>query len=122
MTKFTQNNYDNAKGYQADASEGATVNQAENIYVTNNPEPKTPAEAAEEIKDLLIQLAKDNPLATEDEKAQHIRKALPPTRLQRIVEITQAAGEAAVETIPGGKVVTAVLKKVREQEEKLNNP
>ncbi len=114
-SKFTQNNSGNAKGYQADVS-GGVVYQAENIYITNNPEPKTPAEAAEEIKDLLIQLAKDNPLATEDEKAEHVRKALPPSRLQRITEIVQTAGEAAVETIPGGKIVTAVLKKVREQE------
>ncbi|NJN30668.1 MAG: hypothetical protein HC824_09770 [Synechococcales cyanobacterium RM1_1_8] len=44
MATFNQNNYDNAKGYQAEAKEGATVNQAETInnHITHNPEPKPP--------------------------------------------------------------------------------
>jgi hypothetical protein len=92
------------------------------IGVQNNytAEPKTPAEAAKEIQDLLLQLAKDNPLASDDDRATHLTQKLAPNRLQRITEIIQAAGEAAVEEIPGGKIAVAVLKKVREQETLLN--
>ena len=93
-------------------------NASQNVtqYITT-ADLKTPAEAAKEIHDLLVQLAKDNPLATDGDRAEHLRKTLPPTRLQRSVELLQSAGEAVVESLPGGKVVTAVLKKVREQEE-----
>lgn len=79
-------------------------------------EPKTLIEALAEIKRSLTQLVKENPEPTKDEQAQHIRKALPPSRLQRIIEITEAARKADIEEIPGGKSVAAILKKVREQE------
>ena len=110
------NNFGNAKigNFANQMSGNASMSATQNIYAAD---PKTPAEAAKEIHDLLVQLAQDNPLATDDDRAEHIRQALPPTRLQRSVEILQTAGEAAVESLPGGKVVTAVLKKVREQEE-----
>jgi hypothetical protein len=83
-------------------------------------EPKTPAEAAKEIQDLLLQLAKDNPLASDDDRATHLKQKLTPNRLQRIIELIQTAGEAAVEEILGGKIAVAILKKVREQETLLN--
>lgn len=121
MATFNQNNYDNAKGYQAEAKEGATVNQAETInnHITHNPEPKTPAEAAQEITDLLRQLNQENEFASDRDRIEYLRKALPPSRLQRLAEIIQAGGEAALEEIPGGKTIVAILKTVREQEASL---
>ena len=109
------NDFDGANigNFANQVSDNASMNATQNIYASD---PKTPAEAAQEIHDLLVQLAQDNPLATNDDRAEHLRNTLPPNRLQRSIELLQTAGEAAVESLPGGKVITAVLKKVREQE------
>ena len=122
-SQLIQNNFDQAKGFQTKAGDKSSVYQAEEINKSTQKqalEVEALRKFIEEVKILLIQLVKDNPLATEDEKAEHIRKALPPSRLQRVVEIVQAGGEALIEEIPGGKAVVAVLKKVREQEANIN--
>ncbi|MEL6552766.1 MAG: COR domain-containing protein, partial [Cyanobacteria bacterium J06621_11] len=119
MTTFNQHNHDNSQGFQTEVKDGGTANLGTN-HITNNPEPKTAAEAAQEIQNLLNQLAKDNPmaLADEEERTSYIRKALPATRLQRSAELILTATEAVIEEFPGGKVITAVMKKVREQNAK----
>ena len=115
MNTINNNNMQGANigNFANQANDNASMNATQNIYAA---EAKTPAEAAQEIHDLLVQLAQDNPLATDDDRAEHLRNTLPPNRLQRSIELLQTAGEAAVESLPGGKVITAVLKKVREQE------
>ena len=79
-------------------------------------EPQTATEAHSIIKGLLEQLEIEYPHLSEEEQAEQIRKKLPQSRLQRIMELIQIAGETAVESLPFGKVVTSVLKTVREQE------
>lgn len=114
MSEFTQNNH-GGNNFQNE-NKGGTVYQGTN-HINNNPEPKTATEAAKEIQELLVQLSEDNPLADTEDRAEHLRKALPKTRLQRSSELILTATEAAIEEIPFGKVVTAVMKKIREQEE-----
>lgn len=59
MTTFNQTNH-GGNNSQNKVEAGATA-YIGTTNITHNPEPKTPAEAAKEITDLLIQLAKDNP-------------------------------------------------------------
>ncbi len=118
----TQNNFSQTNhggtNFQTQVN-GGTVNQAGTINITNNPEPQTAAEAAKEIQELLLQLAKDNPLATDAERADYVQDQLPPSRLKRSMELFKAAGTAAIEMLPGGTIATAVFKKYQEQEQSI---
>ena len=113
MSQFTQNNY-GGSNFQNE-NRGSNIYQGTN-YINHHAEPKTVAEAAKEIQELLVQLSKDNPLADTEDRAEYLRKTLPKTRLQRSSELILTAAEAAIEEVPFGKVVTAVLKKIKEQE------
>lgn len=75
---------------------------------------KTLAEAAAEIQELLIQLEKSKPNATEAEKVAYINDETPPDLKSRVASAVKAGGEAAVDTIldnsPYGNIARAVLR------------
>lgn len=75
---------------------------------------KTLAEAAAEIQELLIQLEKSKPNATEAEKVAYINDETPPDLKSRVASAAKAGGEAAVDTIldnsPYGNIARAVLR------------
>jgi hypothetical protein len=75
---------------------------------------QTLAEAAEEIQQLLIQLEKSNPTATDAEKVAYVNDETPPALKSRVASAVKAGSVSAVETIldnsPYGSVVRAILK------------
>lgn len=75
---------------------------------------QTLAEAAAEIQQLLIQLEKSNPTATEAEKVAYVNDETPADLKSRVVNALKAGGEVATDTIldnsPYGKVAKAILK------------
>ncbi|MEG3844638.1 hypothetical protein [Microcoleus sp. herbarium14] len=75
---------------------------------------KTLAEAAAEIQELLIQLEKSKPNATEAEKVAYVNDETPPALKSRVASAAKAGGEAAVDTIldnsPYGNIARAVLR------------
>jgi hypothetical protein len=86
---------------------GGTVNQG-------IERRQTLAEAAEEIQELLMQLEKSQPTATEDEKVAYVNDETPLDLKFRVVNALKAGGEAATDTIldnsPYINVVKAILK------------
>lgn len=60
---------------------------------------KTLAEAAAEIQELLIQLEKSKPNATEAEKVAYVNDETPPALKSRVASAVKAGSEAAVDTI-----------------------
>lgn len=60
-------------------------------------EKQTLAEAAAEIQQLLKQLKKTNPTATDAEKIAHVNDETTPSFKRRVVGALQAGGEAALE-------------------------
>lgn len=86
---------------------GGTVNQG-------IERRQTLAEAAEEIQQLLMQLEKSQPTATEDEKVAYVNDETPLDLKFRVVNALKAGGEAATDTIldnsPYINVVKAILK------------
>jgi hypothetical protein len=60
---------------------------------------QTLAEAAAEIQQLLIQLEKSNPTATDAEKVAYVNDETPPALKSRVASAVKAGSEAAVETI-----------------------
>ncbi len=56
------------------------------------------AEAAAEIQDLLQQLEKSNPTASETEKAAYVDEEIEPDLKSRLVEALKTGGEAAIES------------------------
>jgi hypothetical protein len=75
---------------------------------------KTLAEAAAEIQELLIQLEKSKPNATEAEKVAYINDETPPDLKSRVASAVKAGGEAAVDTIldnsPYSNIARSVFK------------
>ena len=86
---------------------GGTVNQG-------IERRQTLAEAAEEIQELLMQLEKSQPTATESEKVAYVNDETPLDLKFRVVNAFKAGGEAATDTIldnsPYINVVKAILK------------
>jgi uncharacterized protein YjbI with pentapeptide repeats len=82
------------------------------------PEKQNLAEAAAEIQSLLQQLEQTNPTATLDEQKAFVNVAIPPTRRERLLGAFQAGGEAALEELPYGKVVKAIVEGWREPGER----
>ncbi|MEG4342355.1 hypothetical protein QUB70_03570 [Microcoleus sp. A003_D6] len=75
---------------------------------------KTLAEAAAEIQELLIQLEKSKPNATEDEKVAYVNDETPPDLKSRVAIAAKVGGEAAMDTIlensPYGKIARSVIR------------
>jgi hypothetical protein len=75
---------------------------------------QTLAEAAEEIQQLLIQLEKSNPTATDAEKVAYVNDETPPALKSRVASAVKAGSASAVETILDnsayGNVVRAIFK------------
>ena len=86
---------------------GVAGNVEGNQYV--NGQSKDLAEAASEIQQLLKQLEATNPTATEEEQKNFVNLAIPPTHRERFLGALQSGGEAALEELPYGKVVTAII-------------
>ena len=81
-------------------------------------EEKTLAETAAEIQDLIEQLEKTNPNATETEKIEYASKKVSKDLKSRAIQTLQAGGEAAIERFLGDNpyvgIVTATIKAWRE--------
>ena len=77
----------------------------------NNEATETPslAEAAAEIQDLLKQLESSNPTATEADQTAFLNVMIPPTRRERFISALKAAGGAAIEEVPYGAVLKALV-------------
>lgn len=74
---------------------------------------QTLAEAASEIQQLLMQLEKSNPTATEAEKVAYVNDETPPALKSRVASAVKAGSKAAVDTIldnsPYGNVARAIV-------------
>ncbi|MBE9068718.1 pentapeptide repeat-containing protein [Leptolyngbya cf. ectocarpi LEGE 11479] len=77
----------------------------------NNQATETPslAEAAAEIQNLLKQLEASNPIATEAEQTAFLNVMIPPTRRERLIGALKAAGGEAIEKVPYGAVLKALV-------------
>ena len=77
----------------------------------NNTAAETPslAEAAAEIQDLLKQLEASNPTATEAEQTAFLNIMIPPTRRERFIGALKAGSSAAIDEIPYGPVLKALV-------------
>jgi uncharacterized protein YoxC len=75
---------------------------------------KTLAEAAAEIQELLIQLEKSKPNATEAEKVAYVNDETPPALKSRVASAVKAGSEAAVDTFldnnPYTNIARAIIK------------
>ncbi len=75
---------------------------------------QTLAEAAAEIQQLLMQLEKSNPSATDAEKVAYVNDETPPALKSRVASAVKVGSEAAIETILDnsayGSIVRAVFK------------
>jgi 3-oxoacyl-ACP reductase-like protein len=68
-----------------------------NNFVQHSQQKQTLSDAAEEIQQLLKQLEKTNPNATEAEKIEYVNDETTPSFKRRVVGALQARGEAAIE-------------------------
>ena len=86
---------------------GGTINQG-------GEGRQTLAEAADEIQQLLMQLEKSQPTATESEKVAYVNDETPPDFKSRVVNALKGGGEAAVDAILDnvlyGSLVGAIVK------------
>lgn len=82
--------------FSGDYIGGTTNNQAINQGVEKRP---TLAEAAAEIQELLIQLEKSNPNATEAEKVAYVNDETPPDLKSRVASVVKVSGEAGMDAI-----------------------
>jgi hypothetical protein len=86
---------------------GGTINQG-------GEGRQTLAEAADEIQQLLMQLEKSQPTATESEKVAYVNDETPPDFKSRVVNALKGGGEAAVDAIIDnviyGSLVGAIVK------------
>jgi hypothetical protein len=75
---------------------------------------QTLAEAAAEIQQLLMQLEKSNPTATDAEKVAYVNDETPPALKSRVASAVKTGSEAAIETILDnsayGSIVRAIVK------------
>jgi hypothetical protein len=76
---------------------------------------KTLAEAAAEIQELLIQLEKSKPNATESEKVAYVDDETPPALKSRVASILKSGSEAAMDTILDNNPYINVLKAIIEK-------
>jgi hypothetical protein len=82
--------------------------QQANQYIHLSEPKKTLAEAANEIQQLLQQLEKTNPDATEIEKVVYVNDETTPSFKRRIVGALQAGGESAIEEFLDNSYVNVV--------------
>ena len=77
----------------------------------NNQAAETPslAEAAAEIQNLLKQLEASNPAATEADQTAFLNVMIPPTKRERFIGALKAGGGAAIDEIPYGSVLKALV-------------
>ena len=77
----------------------------------NNAAAETPslAEAAAEIQNLLKQLEASNPTATEAGQTAFLNVMIPPTKRERFIGALRAASGAAIEEVPYGSVLKALV-------------
>ena len=73
---------------------------------------QTLAEAAAEIQQLLIQLEKSNPTATDAEKVAYVNDETPPALKSRVASAVKAGSEAAFETILDNSIYGNVVRSV----------
>lgn len=71
---------------------------------------QTLAEAAAEIQELLMQLEKSNPTATEAEKVTYVNDETPADLKSRVVNALKAGGEAATDTILDNSIYGSVFR------------
>ncbi len=90
-----------AETVQGDQIGGAITNQA--------AESPSLAEAAAEIQNLLKQLETSNPTATETEQTAYLNAMISPTRRQRFIGALQSASSAALDEIPYGPILKALV-------------
>jgi len=90
-----------------------------NYYITGDinhggEKRQTLAEAAAEIQQLLMQLEKSNPSATDAEKVAYVNDETPPALKSRVASAVKIGSEAAIETILDnsayGGIVRAIFK------------
>ncbi|MEG3908606.1 hypothetical protein QT979_09625 [Microcoleus sp. w2-18bC1] len=76
---------------------GENASSDNNNFVQQSQQKQTLSDAAEEIQQLLKQLEKTNPTATEAEKIVYFNDETTPGFKRRVVGALQAGGEAAIE-------------------------
>jgi len=87
-------NYNN---YGQAGAMGENARSDNNNFVQQSQQKQTLSDAAEEIQQLLKQLEKTNPTATEAEKIVYVNDETTPGFKRRVVGALQAGGEAAIE-------------------------
>ncbi|MGD2179922.1 hypothetical protein [Lusitaniella coriacea] len=103
------------KKYHMSGNFGVGVNegniQAEQVAanVNNSGSTQTLAEAAKEIQDLLQQLEKTNPTATQPQKQAFIDAAMSPTKKERLISAVQEGGKTALEEFLDNPYVNVAL-------------
>lgn len=108
-TQINQNNSSFGVGY----SEQVEANQlAANIH--NYAPEQDLAQAAAKIQELLKQLEKTNPTATQEDKQAFINLAIPQEEKSRIVRALQAGGEKALEKFLNNPYVDVTMAIVKE--------
>lgn len=90
----------------AETVEGDQIGGTINVEASEIP---SLSEAAAEIQDLLQQLQVANPTATEAEQTSYLRAIIPPTRRERFVSAIQSASSAAIDEVPYGPVLKALV-------------
>lgn len=108
-TQINQNNSSFGVGY----SEQVEANQlAANIH--NYAPEQDLAKAAESIQQLLKQLEKTNPTATQEDKQAFVTAAIPQEEKSRILRALQAGGEKALEKFLNNPYVDVTMAIVKE--------
>lgn len=103
------------KNYHMSGNFGIGVNegkiQAEQVAVNinNSNSNQTLAEAAREIQELLQQLEKTNPTATQPQKQVFVDAAMSPTKKERLISAVQEGGKAALEEFLDNPYVNVTL-------------
>ena len=99
MSETYNNDYRGANANIANNANKVSDNarQQANQHIHLPEQKKTLAEAAAEIQQLLKQLEKSNPNATEIEKIDYVNDETTPSFKRRVVGALQAGGEAAIE-------------------------
>ncbi|MEM0979524.1 MAG: pentapeptide repeat-containing protein [Cyanobacteria bacterium P01_H01_bin.58] len=104
-SKFDLRNAQFAGGF----AETVQGNQIGGSVVDGAAEMPSLAEATAEIQNLLKQLEASNPAATEAEQRAYLSALIPPTRRERFIGALRAAGGAAIEEVPYGAVLKALV-------------
>ena len=107
-TSMTPNNTQNFYGATGNVA-NTNAGRQQNIQHNYAAETLSLAEAAAEIQTLLNQLEVSNPSATEAERLDYLNIMIPPTRRQRFMGALKSASSAAIDEIPYGSVVKALV-------------